>query len=180
MIKRLFAIYKTPLLLSITLMIAIVAIKVPRELLVYTYVILGSLLGTFVLDIDYVIYAFFLEPDADFSRTLSTFLKHGDLFNALAYIQYHKDEVREKTLNSAVFQIVLAGISLYVVYSDTGFFTRALILSALLNSLYRFSEHYFTHTTDEWFCALKNKPSQKSSAIYGAVLFALFLVCVSI
>ena len=180
MSKRLFSIYKTPLLLTVTLIITLIAIKVPREPLVFTYIILGALLGTFLLDLDYIIYAFFLEPEADFSKTLTAFFRHGDLFNAFSYIQYHKDEIKEKTLNSIIFQVVLAGISLYVVYSNTGFFIRSLILSAFLNSLYRLSEHYFTQTTDEWFWALKNKPSQQKTAVVGIALFGLFVICVSL
>jgi hypothetical protein len=177
MFKKFLVVYKTPLLVSLTLAIVLIALRIPREPFTYVAVILGSFLGTFLLDLDYIIHAYFLEPATDFSKTLKAFLKHRDLGNAFSYIQYHRNSIKEKVLHSVLFQIVLAAISIYVVYAGPNVFIKALILSAFLNSLYRFAEHLFTDNLDEWFWSLKKKPTKDGAAVYAVALLGIFIFC---
>lgn len=161
-------------------MIVLVAVKVEREPLAFTGIILGSLLGTFILDLDYIIYAYFLEPGQDFSKTLTAFIKHGDLLNALTYINYHKHNIKDKILNSGLFQIVLGASLFFVASSNTAIFVKALVFSAFVNSLYRLAESYFENRVDDWFWALKNKPTKQVLVVYSTVLLGVFIYCLSI
>jgi hypothetical protein len=180
MFKKFLTIYKIPLLISITLIIVLTAIKLPRDPMAFTLIIMGSLLGTFLLDLDYIIHAYFLEPATDFSRTLRAFIKHGDLGNAFSFIQYHRGEIKEKVLNSVLFQIVLTGLVIYVVYASPSVFIRALILSVYLNSLYRLAEHILTDRIEDWFWSLKSTPPRDKAILYGFVLFGVFVFCLTL
>jgi hypothetical protein len=175
--KSLLTFYKIPLLLSVVLTIVLLALNITRDPFEIASVIFGVLVGTFVLDSEYLIHAYLLEPKREFSKTLVTFLKHGDFKNAIDYLNYNKDEIKDKTLNSALFQIAVAGLSLFVISSTDFIFVEALVLSIYLQSLYKFSEYYFNDKLDSWFWMLKDTPSRSNATIYAASLIGLFAYC---
>ncbi|OGC38854.1 hypothetical protein A3K42_00455 [candidate division WWE3 bacterium RBG_13_37_7] len=156
------------------------ALKTPYNPLTIGLVIFGSFLGTFVLDIDYLIYAYVLEPARDFSKTLKGFVQHADLSNALMYIEYHKNELGDKTLNSALFQIIFALFAIFVSASPASLFIKALVLSTCGNSIYRLWEAYLKGGINEWFWAFKSKPNKQGIILYSLILLGIFIYCVAI
>ncbi|MFA6981995.1 MAG: hypothetical protein WC243_03165 [Patescibacteria group bacterium] len=180
MIKKIFEYYKIPLLISIFLSITVLALTLEKNALNISLIIAGALLGSFFLDLDYLLYAFFLEPKADFSITLAGHLKNKEYRSALAYIHYHKNDIGDKTLNSALFQVVLAGASLLVVSSSSSYLVKLLVLSAFVNSLYRLAEHYYEGNTGLWFWALKVKPDKRATIYYSAALVAILILSLAL
>lgn len=178
MVRKLVELYKVPLLLSLTLTIVLIAIKIDPKVYPITSLVVGILLGTFFLDLDYLLYAMFIEPTADFSITLMGYLKHGDLKNALSYIYHHKDDIAEKSLNSALFQIVLGGLALLVTASNTNNLIKGLVIATFLNSIYRFSEHYFENKGDKWFWVFKNKPTKQGMQFYAIGLILVLILAI--
>lgn len=175
--RSVLAYYKIPLLLSAVLTIVLLALNITRDPLQIAGLILGALIGTFVLDSEYLIFAYFLEPDHDYSRTLKTFIEHGDLKNAVHYLSYNRDVIHEKTLNSALFQMAVALLSVFVITSSHNIFAKSLVMAVFAQTLYRFSEYYFNDKLDEWFWALKTKPSRSNAILYVAALLAVFVYC---
>lgn len=180
MFLKLIAYYKLPLLLSATLAITLVALRVEQNPIFIAFIILGAFIGTFTIDMDYLIYAFFLEPAKDVSRDLSSFIKHGDLANAITYLSYHKDEIKEKTLHSALFQTVLAASCVFVVASNANLFIKAFIISTLANSLYQFAQAYFEGNTTDWFWILKSTPTKIATGVYASVIIGTLVYSLSI
>lgn len=180
MIKKFLGLYKIPLLLSLTLAMVLIAINVVKDPLTIAFILIASLLGAFVLDLDYFIYAYFLEPEADFSKTLVAFVKHKDIVNAFQYIEYHKKEMGERTLHSVVFQLVLVGAAIFAVSASTSVFVKAAILAIYVNSIYRLLELYIADDFDEWFWALKTKPTKPKVLIYIFVLVGVLVYCLTI
>lgn len=178
MTKTLVKTYKTPLLVSLTLGIVLVAVRSASNPLEIATIFLACSLGTFLLDLDYIIYAFFLEPRQEFSRTLAAFIRHGDIKNTFSYIHYHKNDIDQKTLNSALFQTVLAGVAVFIISSNTSLFLKALILSAYANSFYRLAETFYeSQSYREWFWALKSPPTKNGVKFYLLVLAGVFIYC---
>lgn len=178
--KSVLTIYKLPLLISLTLIIIMLAISGIGNPVQMASIIVATLLGMFVLDFEYVLNAYFLDTQSDFSKTLVGFVKHSDWNNALKYIYFHKDETRENSLNSALFQMVLAGMSVFVVYAAISLFAKALILSVFAQSIYVLFEFYFKDRTDDWFWALKVKPSKQGVHAYAFVLLLILSYCLYI
>lgn len=170
MIKKIWNIYKIQLLVTLTLIIVIVSLKVFKTPQVIFVTSLGALLGTFFLELDYFVYAYFLEPDKTFSKTLRGFMQHKNLPGAINHIFYNKDEVKEKTLNSVLFQIALAGASIFVMSSTSSLFIKTFILSAFANSIYKMADYYFDDKADQWFWSLKKMPTENGILIYGMIL----------
>ncbi len=177
LIKKIFEIYKVPLLVSLTLFIALMALLVMRDPVNIFLAILGCFMGAFILDLDYIIYAYFTDPEKTFSETLRGYIKHGDYPNVFSYIYYHRDDVEEKTLQSVLFQVVLAGLTFFIVFAPLSVFAKALILSTYANSLYRLAELLARGNYKEWFWVLKEKPSERGVKLYiGASLILLLIV----
>lgn len=172
---KVYKVYAVPLLLSFAVFVVLLALRVEREPLTIALLFLGANLGTFVLDLDYIIHAYFTEPDTDFSKTLKGYIKHFDLAGALNYINYHKREIKEKTLNSALFQVVIGGLMLFVLAAPTSIFLKTLLVSTFINSLYRMAEEYFEHDIKEWFWAIDVNLGRKTLAVYTAIMLSILL-----
>jgi hypothetical protein len=178
--KTFITTYKMQLLISITLFVTIVALAVLKEPLEIGLVFFGCILGTFILDLDYLIYAHFMEPHKNFSKTLLTFIKHKDFSNALNYISFNKTDVKDKTLHSALFQVILALFSIFVVSSNVTYLIKALVLSILCNSIYKLIEAHYANQVDDWFWAFKATPNKKSTLTYGTIIFSIFIYCLTL
>lgn len=166
--------YRIPLLLSITLTIVLIALRVENDILNLIVLAIGTLLGTFVLDLDYIIHAYFVDPEAQFSKMVISYIKHKDINGLLTFINVHKNDIEDKTLNSALFQVVLGGAALFVISSEAGIFVKALVLSTFLNSIYRFMESFMEGRTTQWFWSLKIKQGKVSMYGYGFILLVTF------
>jgi len=178
--RMFISLYKIQLLVSLTVAVSLIALAVITKPLLIGLVIFGSFLGTFILDLDYIIYSYFMEPTKNFSKTLTAFIKHKDLNNALKYIEFNKTDVKDKTLHSALFQIILAIFCVFVVSSEVTYLLKALVLSILCNSIYRLIEAHFNNQITDWFWAFKNTPTKKGTITYITVLFGVFVYCLTI
>jgi hypothetical protein len=174
-IKKILSYYKLPLLISATLTITLLALGVIRKPIPMIEIVLGCLLGTFVLDLEYVMYAYILEPNAEFSKSVIGYIKCKDYGGLIGFINTHKSEVIDRALNSALFQAVLVPIAIFAVYASNSLVIKALILSTFANSIYKLIESLFEENYAEWFWAMKVKPS-KSGATGFTVLLVLVLV----
>lgn len=174
MLKKTIKLYSTSLILSITLSIVLIALGVERQILTIIWIILGSLLGTFTLDLDYIIQALFIEPDHQYAGTIKEYLKHRDILGVLNFISYHKHEFHQRALNSALFQLVLGALTIFVVTSVTNPFLKGFVLSTFLNSIYRFVEEFLEDKSDNWFWSINIETKPLNIYIYlVAMLIAL-------
>ena len=173
---KVLSIYKIQLLLSLTLSIVLIALRVEKNALNIAQIFLGAFAGTFLLDLDYFIHAYFLDPTADFSKTLVSYVKHMDIKSAFAFIHYHRHDIKEKTLNSALFQIAIGAGAIFAVSSNASLFVKSLVISAYINSIYRLAELYFEkNDTGEWFWTLKKNLTGSALFTYFVVLIGLFI-----
>ena len=180
MVKLLLDKFKMSLLLSMVLAIVLIAIRVEKNPVYIVAIVVICLAGTFLLDLDYFIYAYFLEPTDDFSLHLKGFLQHKDYGGAVSYIVHHREQVKERTLNSALFQAILAGSLVFVFASSASLPVKVLLMAAFVNSLYRFSEYYFEGRAGEWFWVLKATPSKQGMLLYATGLLAVLVYSLTI
>jgi len=170
---NLFKFYRLQFILSLSLTVVLISQVYKSGYLELSLIILGCLLGTFFLDLDYFIHAYMIDQDSEFSKLLRDYIKHKDFVGALNYTLFHANEIRNKTLNSAIFQVALAIFSLYLVSSPVSTFYKALIISILLNSIYRFMYFYIQNEHQDWFWILKKTPGK---IFIGSYNFILILV----
>jgi hypothetical protein len=178
--KPILAIYKVPIIISLVMAIIMLATSALRQPFGIAQVFLGALLGMFILDLEYYLNAFVLDTKTDFSKTLVGFINHKDWANAVLHVHYHKDDSKENSLNSSLFQMVLAAMSVFVVFSSVQFFAKSLILSVFAQSIYVLFEYYYKDRTDDWFWAMNVKPSKQGVRIYIFVLLLILSYCLYI
>lgn len=177
MLKKLLDLYKFPLLLAVFVAVAILALTVQKNPMQIMLVVAGALVGSFFLDLDYIIHAYFLEPAGEFGKSVQGYLHHKDIKGLTSYIYYHKNDLKEKTLNSAIFQVVLGGASILVVSSTASNFAKALVISAFVNSMYRLAEQHLEYkNSEDWFWAFKTKPDNKGLVMYSAILLSVLIL----
>jgi len=174
---RFLRFYTIPLLLSITASVVVVALNVVREPTEILLIFAGSLVGTLILEIDYILHAYFIEPEAPQSGLIKDYIYHRDFYGFAGYVQSHKDEITHKTLNSALFQVILALTTIFVLSSSASTFIKIMILSTFLNSIYRLMEAYLRDEAADWFWSLRINTNPQSIYLYFLTLVATLFYC---
>ena len=170
--SNLFKFYRIPVILSISLAVVLISQVFKGSTFNLILLVLGCLLGTFFLDLDYFLHTYILEPHDHFSGLLKDYIRSKDISGAFNYILFHSDEVENKTLNSALFQISMIFFSIFLVRSDVSIFFKALVISIQLNSVFRFLYFYFQGHGNEWFWILKKTPGVFFIVVYNFVIIS--------
>ena len=168
--------YRIPLILSLSLGVVILSTNFKGTYFDIFLIFLGSIIGMFILDLDYFLQAYILEPEDNFSKLLRDYIKSKDIAGAFDYIIYHADEVENKTLNSAMFQFALIFFGIFIVRSDLSIFFKSLILTTQLNTIFRFFYFYFQGHGKDWFWILKKEPSKPMAIGFNF----LVLICLGL
>lgn len=148
------------------------ALKMERDPLNIFLMLLGSFLGTFLLDFDYLIHAYFIEPEQPNSGLIKDYVKHKDVQGLLLFVQSHKFDFEDRTLNSALFQLVLGAASIFVMTANVTIFLKIFIAAAFVNSIYRFMEEYLQGKVENWFWSFKMEMKPLNVYLYLLLLIA--------
>ncbi len=176
MLKRFLDIYKTPLLVSLTLFIAVIALNTERSTINIVYILLGSLLGTFLMDLDYLMHVTFVEPEHKNTDLIMDYLRHFDLIGYFVFVHSHKDEFEKKTFHSALFQVILGLATIFVMASTTPLIIKILVLAAFVNSIYKFLEVFFKDKAKDWFWSFKIDTKPQNMYMFLLLLVAELIV----
>ena len=95
--NNLIKFYRIQLILSVSLAVVIISQVYKNGTLDLILITLGVLLGTFFLDLDYFIHAYFLDPNSNFSHKLKDYVKNKNIVEALNYTIFHSNEIKNKT-----------------------------------------------------------------------------------
>lgn len=175
--KIFFKRYKLPILIALTLGIVFIALPVIKDPLTISMVFIFSFLSVFVLDIDYILQAYFIDPDDAFSKNLKAYIKHGDYFGALRHVELNENTVKDKTLNSGLFQSLFALFCIFVVSSPVYFPIKAFVLAVLANTIYKIIEIYFKKELADWFWSFKKVPDKNGFLLYLLYVCSIFGYC---
>lgn len=164
-----FKYYRIPLILAISLSLVIITYKSPILLenadtvsyLNILGIIIGAIIGIFILDLDYFIHAYILEPKSEISNLVKDYIKDRDIIGSFNYIILHSDRFENKTLNSLVFQVAMSIFSM-IIAIDPGvpFLIKTIVISTLLNTIFRFYYFYLQGHGSDWFWILKKVPNK--------------------
>lgn len=177
MIKKILAYYKVPLLISVTVGVAVAALGIARNAIDIVEIVVGIIMGTFILDIEYLLYPYLFEPKTNFAKSIFAYVKHKDYGGLLGFINEHKNDIEDKALNSALFQFVLAPLSIFLAYSNASYFVKTFVLTTFANSIYRLTEAYFEGTTKEWFWAIKGTPKKEGVYTFIGAMILVLVFC---
>jgi len=73
-----FQFYRIPLILGISLGVVIFSTSFKGNITDAILIFLGAILGIFMLDLDYILQAYILEPEDNFSKLFRDYIKSKD------------------------------------------------------------------------------------------------------
>lgn len=114
------------------LIVAIFRFKFPLWLLFFG---LGGILGTFILELEGIIYCVLLEPEEQISKDVNLLLANKKIKEAFGVIEARKFEIKSKVFHTFLFQVIFAVLTLYVLTSTASATASGICLFAYLSLL---------------------------------------------
>lgn len=142
----------------------------------YVYLLFGFLWGSFLLDIDHLIYWLYTEPNLEESRLAQSAWKKRDILSLLKLLESTHMGHINLIFHHYFFQSVLALISLFVFTSSSSIFAKSLLLALNLHLLVDEIKDYFQDPEhlQSWLFARENKQLSIKSLKYFLIIFAFF------
>lgn len=122
-------------LLILFLLISLIWILQKTVWYQYIYLFFGFLWGSFFLDLDHLLYWFYLRPDLEESRLAALAWKKGDFASLLKLLESTHKGHTSLVFHHYFFQIVLILISFFVFTSTSNVFAKAFLLALNLHLL---------------------------------------------
>jgi len=101
----------------------------------FVFLFFGLLWGSFFLDIDHLIYWFYLKPELEESRLAQIAWKKGDYRSILKLLESTHFQHTSLIFHHYFFQIVITLISFFVFTSSSSIFAKAFLLAINLHLL---------------------------------------------
>jgi hypothetical protein len=135
----------------------------------------GGLIGTFLLDLDHLIYCFFQNPHELTPQRLRRYLQQGQYQYSLVLLFETQKERKKLIFHSLLFQIVLLVAVFFVLTSSAGLLGKGLVLVLFFQSLIsQFDEFLKTGKMESWFWQLRLDMPSNFQALYLLLIFLLF------
>lgn len=151
----------------------------------FLFLLLGLVLGSFFLDIDHLVYWFYLKPDLEESRLALIAWKKGDYKSLLKLLEATHLHHNSLIFHHYFFQIVITLISFFVFTSSSGIFAKAFLLAINFHLLVDEIKDY-KHNPEHlklWLFARETKQLPTESLKYYLLtfivinlLFTVFLI----
>ena len=142
------------------------------------FLLLGGLLGWFLLKFDRLVDAYFLNPQTQLSHQIRYLVKKRQFFKLFGVLENRKDEQKNLVFRSALFQTVWLILAFFALSSTTFLLGKGLVLGLGLHLLF-----------DEWkdvrlkglpflrdwlFWQIKRKVSLKEAKLFLWLMTGLF------
>lgn len=173
--KLFFVRYKIPILISLVIALAVVVISRETYWLTAILTFAGAFIGMFLVELEYVLHAYIVDPSSDLSNMVKEKVKNKDLKGYIEFIHSQEYNYPDATLHSAFFQILIAIFTLYTVIVSTSGFAIGLTLSLSANLMYsQLVEYQHTKSLKRWFWIYKGELNNTFYSAYFIVIVLLF------
>lgn len=146
---------------------------------------LGSILGTFFLDVDHLVYWFYFHPEKQDSKIALMLWHKKDIEGMLALLGRYHDTHTRLVFHTFFFQMVLLVFSFFIFTSGGSLFASGLVAAMNLHLLKdeweEFLEKNYDHLNDWLFWQVKRKVNfeeQKLYLVLVSLIFGIFILLV--
>ncbi len=169
MSNPLFERYKIPFLFSVVVSLAIIVLPEKISILSAVLAFSGSILGFLLIDLEYIIHAYLVDPSSEFSSRIKEYLSSRNFIGLVDFYNREEYTSGEMSIRSAMFQVILSALALMTITNQSWIFARGMVLSMSINLLYfQFQEYLKTGVLQRWFWVYKG-------ALYGG-FYKLYMV----
>lgn len=141
----------------------------------FIFLFLGLLTGSFFLDIDHLVFWFYLRPNLEESRLALVAWKKGDFRSLLKLLESTRFNHTNLIFHHYFFQVVIALISFFVFTSSSFVFAKAFLLAINIHLLVDEINDFFQNPKylQNWLFARENKQLPVSSLKPYLIIFTL-------
>ncbi len=137
----------------------------------------GGLLGTFLPDVDHLIYVYFLSPQELTSQRVNFSLAKRDLVKSIQLLYDTRRERLGLIFHTAYFQVIFLLLMFFVATSTDSLFGRGLVLSFFLHLLVdQLLDHTEGGGAQNWFRGVLANFEGSKKRLYYLTIIAAFLV----
>lgn len=144
------------------------------------YLWLGAFAGTFILDIDHLIYWFWFRPEKQDSLLAKMLWRKRDFSGLLALLARYHDTHTRLIFHTALFQVILLIVSLYIFTSGGSYFGSGLVAALNIHLLKDVAEEYlrkrYGHLNNWLFWQIGKKISAEAQKIYLLSVTFVFIL----
>lgn len=145
----------------------------------FIYLFFGLAWGAFILDLDHLIYWFYLKPSLEESRLAQFALKNKDFSSLIKLLESTHKNHTSLIFHHYFFQIILALISIFVFTSSDSVFAKSFLLAInihlLVDQIHDF-RHQPKHLQKWLFARERHQLSLKYLPHYLTIFITLTLV----
>lgn len=111
------------------------------------FFLIGAGMGTFILDLDHLIYAFLYKPHEPSSHKIRVLFMQRDWQGLVRVLQECHQEHTELFFHQAIFQVIFLFFAFFIITSTPSFLAKGIVMAANLHLL-----------KDEWADQIKSPP----------------------
>src|SRR3989344_8518541 len=131
------------------------SLSLPREWLQLVWLILGGILGWWLVWLDFVAFAYILHPEAQVSQYIKFQLDNRRFKKAAEMVTLRIGEFDKLTTRSALFQAAWVVLTVFTLTSTAGWFGKTMIMALGLHIL-----------IDQWQLYMKDKEALKKQLFW--------------
>ncbi|OGC51154.1 hypothetical protein A2982_03135 [candidate division WWE3 bacterium RIFCSPLOWO2_01_FULL_39_13] len=163
--------YKIPILISLVIGLALVALRRETFWFFALMSFLGSIAGVLFLDLEYIVNSYFIDPMSESAVRIKELIGSKNIKGFISYINDAEDTFGEGTVRSILFQIILIVFTFYVITTRSWVFVQGMVLSMSACLLYyQIIEYSRTKTLQRWFWIYNQTPSRTTYSIYLVII----------
>jgi len=139
---------------------------------------LGTLGGTFLLDLDHLIYWFFTHPEKQDSQMARMLWQKKDFKGLVLLLERYHDTHTRLIFHSALFQVIFLIFTFYIFTSSGSLFGSGLVAGMNLHLLKDEWEDYFKkpdHLNNWIFWQIKKEISLQEQKIFLILVLLIFV-----
>ena len=144
----------------------------------YLPLLFGGIIGTFLPDVDHLIYVYFLRPNESMSKQVSSLVENKSFAKSWNILANTRTERKNLIIHSAHFQLIFLVFAFLVITSSGSLLGRGLVLAFSLHILIdQIIDYMETKNLDHWFTKipLPLSAEQKRWYLVGNIIVLLIL-----
>ena len=144
----------------------------------YLPLLFGGIIGTLLPDVDHLIYVYFLRPNENMSKQVSSLVENKNFIKSWNILANTRTERKNLIIHSAHFQLIFLAFAFLVITSSGSLLGRGLVLAFSLHILIdQIIDYMETKNLDHWFTKIPLPLSveQKRWYLVGNIVILLIL-----
>ena len=138
---------------------------------------IGGIIGTVLLDIDHLIYVFFLNTNELTSQRVNFLLKKKEISRIITLLHETREERKNLVFHTLFFQAVLFVLTFLIISSSTSIFVRGIVLASCLHlSVDQLADFFDMKHLGNWGKISIVEFGSHKSALYILASFLLILI----